>query len=55
MFSRCSSLIDLRIFKIDLDKVEDVNYMFSGCKKELKEKMKKLYKNLDVNAFIDEE
>ena len=28
--------------------------MFNGCKKELKEKIKKLYKKLDESAFIDE-
>ena len=38
-----------------ISKVEDIKYMFSGCKKELKDKIKKLYKNMDENAFLDKE
>ena len=53
MFSGCKNLTDLRLFKINLNKVEVVDYMFSECKKELKEKVKKLYKNMKEIAFLD--
>ena len=52
MFSRCDSLIDLNISKSKFD-IESYSIitsgMFNRCNPELKEKIKKQYKNLNIN------
>ena len=51
MFSGCSSLKDLDISNFNLDKVNDLFGMFSGCSTILINKIKQQIKNISEQAF----
>ena len=52
MFYHCDSLINLDITKFKLDNVIKMNYMFSGCKKELQALVKNQNSGFKDSAFI---
>ena len=53
MFSGCLSLKELNISKFNTKNVTDMNYMFSGCSKELQDEIKSKYDDkFKKTAFI---
>ena len=55
MFGECKELNYLDISKFDIKKRTRINNMFYHCKISLKEKIRKQIKNINDNAFKDEE
>ena len=55
MFYICKSLKKLNISNFVFNDSNNVKYMFSKCSEELKRRIKKQYKKISENAFIDYE
>ena len=53
MFSRCSSLKELNLNNFNTNNVTDMQYMFSGCPDELKNKIRNLNLNIKEEAFLE--
>ena len=52
MFNGCSSLKELNLSNFNTNNVTYMRYMFNGCSKELKNKIKSDYKNIKEEAFL---
>ena len=51
MFSGYSSLKELNISNFNTNNVTDMEYMFSGCSDQFKNKIRSEYKNIKEEAF----